>query len=168
MLSQLPSKRWLIPLKPPLFPFIAEHDFTWYGITLWLVQVICPVASCPNPLHSPNLFTGRAEWETEMALMLCKHCSAKARTLMCYQYCFGHKSKTQHHMSCCEEKELHRSHAQYSIYLHTHIYTVIVRLYLQSQWVERKILSAWIRLMLVKDTQRGCISLLPVEFWYVT
>lgn len=34
----------------------------------------------------------------EKALVLCKHCSAIAKTLMCYQCCFG-----THHASCCEE-----------------------------------------------------------------
>lgn len=26
--------------------------------------------------------------------MLCKHCLAIAKTLVCYQHCFGHRSKT--------------------------------------------------------------------------
>lgn len=34
-----------------------------------------------------------AEWETE-TLMLCKHYLAIVKTWVCYQRCFGHKSKT--------------------------------------------------------------------------
>lgn len=40
------------PLKPPLFPFIAEHDVIWYGIALQLVQVIGPAVSPPSLLHT--------------------------------------------------------------------------------------------------------------------
>lgn len=32
--------------------------------------------------------------EKQTALILCKHCPAIAKTLMCYQCCFSHKSKT--------------------------------------------------------------------------
>jgi len=39
----------------------------------------------------------------EKALMLCKHCSATAKTLVCYQHCSSHKSKTQHPTGFCEE-----------------------------------------------------------------
>lgn len=40
MLSHFPSKRLLTSLKPPLFPFIAEHDVIWQGISLWMAEVI--------------------------------------------------------------------------------------------------------------------------------
>lgn len=33
MLSHFPSKRLLASLKPPLFPFIAEHDVIWQEIS---------------------------------------------------------------------------------------------------------------------------------------
>lgn len=32
-----------------------------------------------------------------------KWCSATAKILVCYQHCFGHASKTQHHNSWYEE-----------------------------------------------------------------
>ena len=75
-----------------LLPFIAEHAVIRYGICFWLVWIICLVVSPPNLLHTPQ----SVHWgkQIEKALMLCKHCSAKARTLVCYQYCFGQKSKT--------------------------------------------------------------------------
>jgi len=40
------------PLKAFLFPFIAEPDVMWYGISLWIVQDICLVMSPPSPLCS--------------------------------------------------------------------------------------------------------------------
>jgi len=52
------------------------------------------VASPHNFLHIPNLLAEGAEWEKEKALMLCKHCSAIAKPLVCYQCCFSYKSKT--------------------------------------------------------------------------
>lgn len=35
-----------------------------------------------------------AEWEREKSLILCKYSSAEAKTVVCYQHRFGHKSKT--------------------------------------------------------------------------
>ena len=37
--------------------------------------------------------------------MLCKHCSAIAKALVCYQHCFSNKSEVQHHASCYEENK---------------------------------------------------------------
>jgi len=47
--------------------------------------------SPPNFLTTPSLFTKGAEREKEKVLTLCKHCSATARTLLCYQCCFSHR-----------------------------------------------------------------------------
>lgn len=47
---------------------------------------------------------GGVAWETEKALVLCKHSSAVINTPVCYQHCFGHKSKTQHPTDCYEKK----------------------------------------------------------------
>jgi len=41
-----------------------------------------------------SLLAGRAAGEAEKALKLCKHCSAIAKTPLCYQHCFRHKPKT--------------------------------------------------------------------------
>lgn len=44
-------------------------------------------------------------WKGEETLMLCKQCSAIAKTLKCYQYHFNHKCNSR----CCEESQLHPS-----------------------------------------------------------
>ena len=44
------SKRWLTLLKLHFFPFLAEHNVTWYGIFVWLVWVLCPAVSPANLL----------------------------------------------------------------------------------------------------------------------
>lgn len=100
-----------------LFPCFAEHDIIWYGISPWLVQVTCPLC-LPQPIAHPRLDSLQgAKSETGAALMLCKHCSVKARRLGYYQYSFGKKSKSQHCMSCHEENVLCPSQGQYSLNL---------------------------------------------------
>jgi len=44
------SKQWLTLLKLHFFPFLAEHNVTWYGIFVWLVWVLCPAVSPTNLL----------------------------------------------------------------------------------------------------------------------
>lgn len=81
-----------------------------YGIRYPFHQMgsaVPAVTPAPNFLFS--LLAAKPAWETEEALTLCKQCSAIAETLLCYQHCCGHKSKTQHHMSCSEESELYPS-----------------------------------------------------------
>jgi len=43
--------------------------------------------SCPAPAHWLEGQTGKIE----KALVLCKHGSARAETLVCYQHCFDHQ-----------------------------------------------------------------------------
>lgn len=75
---------------------VAEHEVTWNGIIYPLVssaQVsqMCPLpASCPHPTFS-------------LCDMLCKLCSAIAKTLVCYQCCFSDESKKQNHRGFYEE-----------------------------------------------------------------
>lgn len=81
--------------------FISEGDDTWYENSPlaslgWLSQ--------PRPsqsLSSPSLLAVGAEQEKEKALTLCK--MAAAKTWMCYQCWFSHKSETQPHMGCHED-----------------------------------------------------------------
>lgn len=75
--------------------FIDEHDV--YGVKYpWAVWVSSPLpASCLLLAYSQPTH-GAAELETEKSLVLWKHCSATAKTWMCYLHCFGHKSKPQH------------------------------------------------------------------------
>jgi len=50
-----------------------------------------------------SLLAGGEKWEIEKALRLWKHCSETAKTLICYQHCFNHKTKIQHLSGCYEE-----------------------------------------------------------------
>lgn len=78
--------------------FIAEHYFISYELLVSLGQ-LCPLPASFGP--SVNLLG--AERRMEKSLMLCKCCSAIGKTYVCYQHNFSHKSKTQHHTSCCEK-----------------------------------------------------------------
>ena len=56
-------------------------------------------ASPPIILPTPKLLAGVgvwAEWERDTTLTPCEHCSAAAKTPVCYQYCFSHRPKTFH------------------------------------------------------------------------
>lgn len=55
------------------------------------------------------------DWDREKALVLCKHFSAIAKTLVWCQCYFRHKSKKHHHMGCWGENQLHPSQSQYNI-----------------------------------------------------
>lgn len=68
----------------------------------WAAQGCSP--SKPLCHSQPTCKRWGAEWEIKMALILHKHGSATAKTLVCYQPCFGHNPKTQHHTGCLEEK----------------------------------------------------------------
>lgn len=86
-----------------------------YGMEYpWLVWVMCLFGSPLYLLCTPNLFSGRTGWETNKALVLCRHYSVTATTSVHYQYCFGQKSKPQDHMSCYEESQLYPSQAQHN------------------------------------------------------
>jgi len=50
--------------------------------------------------------------EKSKAMILHKYCSATAKTLGCYQHCYGRRSKMQHHTGCYEENQLHPSQTQ--------------------------------------------------------
>jgi len=53
------------------------------------------ITSCPLTAYLLG-----AEWEKESVLAMCEHCSATAKTLLCYQHCFSHKSEVQHCTGC--------------------------------------------------------------------
>lgn len=75
----------------------AEDGVRFLGmeyLSLWLVQVILPVMAPPDLQRTPSLIHWGVEWETEKTLMLCKCYLAIVKTWVCYQHCFGHKSKT--------------------------------------------------------------------------
>lgn len=84
---------------------IILHDTTWYVTSLWPVWVCC-AGSVPAQLlvHWQN--SGKS-W---IVLGSMKHCSAAARTLVCYQYYSHFESKTQPHTSHTEENYLIWNH----------------------------------------------------------
>lgn len=88
--------------KPSSSPFLLLSMS--YGVKyLWLVWVICLVVALPPGCTAQSIHCEVAEGETETALMLCRHCSARPKILVCYQHCIGHKSKPQHPVSCYDE-----------------------------------------------------------------
>lgn len=74
---------------PPVYSW-AWHYMTWsifslFGSPAWLY---------PLQYKMPQSLWGdrhQAKWEREKVLMLCKHCSARAKIPVCYQHCSGHK-----------------------------------------------------------------------------
>lgn len=75
--------------------FTAEHDAKLFEISLLWTPVSFP--SC-NPSQPPAYTLQRQSGKETKPSCLCKHCSAIAKTLVCCQHCFSHKSKTQHLM----------------------------------------------------------------------
>lgn len=116
MTIQFLSKSCLTSLNTLFYFFVAEHDVICYAVYLWLVQVICSAMSPSNLLHAPNPYWGR-RMKNKEGLVLCKHYRTIAETIVCYQCVFSHKSKTQHHRSCYEEKPLHPRQNQYTLSL---------------------------------------------------
>lgn len=99
-----------VPLSSSFPPaVIAQQDAMWNRIPLPSVGVsqLCPL---PVPMH---LLAAGVVGEAERALTLCKHCSAVTKTLVRHQHCWGRKSKTWHHTSHYEEKELHCSKTEH-------------------------------------------------------
>jgi len=86
--------------KTPLV--FSEYGVMWCWnislVSLGQLSQLCTLCTLPTSCSSLPLLTAGAEWETEKALMLCKHCWATAKTLVYYQHCFSHTTKTQHHM----------------------------------------------------------------------
>lgn len=85
--------------------FVAEHvlvrNNTFISSSL-LPRLSLLSTFCPTPSY---LLRMEAKWEKEKALMLCKHCSAIAKTWVCYKYCFNHKSRKDH--TGCNDKKFH-------------------------------------------------------------
>lgn len=78
---------------------------TLYGMSLsfGLFGSAVLAVSSANILYTPRVLTGRAAQGAEKTMLQCKHCSAAAKTWVCYCHCFPHKSKTQHYIGCHEE-----------------------------------------------------------------
>lgn len=77
--------------------FIAEHHVIQYRLSLQQFGSAVPAVSPPHLLPAPACSLGKAERGKEKATMLCKHCSAIAKTSVRYPHSFSHKSETQHH-----------------------------------------------------------------------
>lgn len=72
-------------------------------------QTVCATPTLEDETSPPGFIAERISllslglWKTEKASTLCKHCSARAKTLVCYRHCFSHKSESWHHTGCCKE-----------------------------------------------------------------
>lgn len=78
------------------FGFLSPYYYwAWHAQNTNLVKKRHMSQLCLLPDScSPRLLSGaKAEWETEQAIMVCKHCSAIAETLAHYQQCSGEKNK---------------------------------------------------------------------------
>ena len=80
-----------------LFLSFRFHCWTWHR-KVWNVPLVswgqlswlCPI---PTLAHlQPTGLWGK-EWFGQKALMLCRNCSAIAKTLVCYHHCSSHKCK---------------------------------------------------------------------------
>jgi len=83
---------------PPLssfFPQLYTLSRMSYGMGYPLGQLgsALPAVSPPSSSCTPSLLAGGVVRGAGKALTLCKHCSAIAKTPLCYQCCFQHKSK---------------------------------------------------------------------------
>lgn len=96
--------------------FIAEHDVLWHGIFLWSVQVCCPACVISHPLALTYL-PGEKKWETEKGFMLCKLCSALAKTPVCCQHNFIHKSTAPYGAAMKHSIPVKTSMLCFSLYL---------------------------------------------------
>ena len=78
------------------FPQLYMLNMMSYGLEYPLGQLgsAVPAVSPPNSLCPPSLLTGGVGEEAEKPLALCEHCSEIAKTSLCYQHCFQHRSKT--------------------------------------------------------------------------
>ena len=85
-----------------LLAFIAEHDVIWYGISLWSLWVSCPGYVPSQDLAHPQP-TGEGGNAGERALTLCEHCSAIAKTLVCYRHLSSYQYRAQHYEGCYGE-----------------------------------------------------------------
>lgn len=83
------------PLSNGLFWHTTTPQFycwAWCSVTQKISWVTGGQLSWPWPLSPAHL---------SLLLGLCKPCSAIAKALLCYQHCFGLRSKTQHWSGCC-------------------------------------------------------------------
>ena len=90
------------PLPPPPPRFYAEQ--TSYGMEYPFGQFGSAVLdlSPPKILPTPSLLV-RGGNAGETALMLWEHCSAVAKTLVCYQHLSSYQYRAQHYEGCYGE-----------------------------------------------------------------
>lgn len=67
---------------------IAAPDIIWHGIPLWSVLVSCWLCPLPTSCTLPIFLLGAQRWSRgeERTLMLCRLCSAAAKTLVSFQH----------------------------------------------------------------------------------
>lgn len=84
----------------------TQHHTVWKCPFGQLEPAVLAVA-LPSilPTCKPTCF-GERGGRGKKAFLLCRHCSAAAKRVMCYQHCFNHKGKAQRHTGCCEVKSI--------------------------------------------------------------
>lgn len=90
--ASLLSNAYRLQKPPPL----SLYCCTWHGIPLWSVLVSCWLCPLPTSCTLPIFLLGAQRWSRgeERTLMLCRLCSAAAKTLVSFQRSFSHESKT--------------------------------------------------------------------------
>ena len=83
------------PQPACLLPAFLLLSVTSYDMEYPFGQLGSAVPAVPPPsfLCTPSLLTDGVVCEAEKTLTLYEHCSAVPKTSLCYQRCFGHKSK---------------------------------------------------------------------------
>jgi len=72
------------PTLPPQLLLLSTASYVM-GSPFGQLGSAVPAVSPPSPLCTPDLLAGGAAGEAEKTLTLCEHCSATAKTLLCYQ-----------------------------------------------------------------------------------
>lgn len=100
-----PASLWAVTALWPALPVYSSAwcHMVWniplasLGQLFWFCLLPAPwitTPSCQDNMRSWNIFG------------CVQHCSAAAKTSLCYQHCSFHKAKSSHHTIQCEEKQL--------------------------------------------------------------
>lgn len=99
--AQLAPEQWQ---PQQTFPLIF-YCWSWCHMVSWdQLSCLCSLPPCALPA---SLLAGQPE-QQKKTLTPCKHCSARTKTLVCYQHCFHHESRTQQSTGHCEENWLYQ------------------------------------------------------------
>lgn len=83
-----------LPCPPKTSALCLLLSMTLYSMEYSFGQLVSTLLSSLKFLCTPNLLAEGIEFEKEKIMTLCKHCSAVAKALVCYQHCFSHKKQS--------------------------------------------------------------------------